>query len=205
VTQKDQPSETPPTPVAQASPSPGHLVTLSPCHRVIFLVGYRGTGKTTVARLLAERLGRPWLDADAVLEERAGRTIRAVFAEEGEAGFRRRESAVLEDLCRCPGHVIATGGGVVLSPDNRARLRAAGAVVWLTADAETIGRRLRGDASTAERRPALTVGGPEEVRQLLRVREPFYRECAHHRLDTAGRDPGEVAEAIVALLGRPGS
>jgi shikimate kinase len=168
---------------------------------VIFLVGYRGTGKTTVARLLAERLGRPWLDADAVLEERAGRTVRAIFAEEGEAGFRRREAAALEELCRCHGHVIATGGGVVLSPDNRARLRAAGVVVWLTADADTIWRRLRADASTAERRPALTVGGLEEVRQLLQAREPLYREVAHHGVETASRAPGEVVEAVLAVLG----
>jgi shikimate kinase len=170
---------------------------------IVFLVGYRGTGKTTVARLLAERLGWRWLDADAVLEERAGRTVRAVFAAEGEAGFRRRESAVLEDLCRCQGHVIATGGGVVLSPENRARLRAAGLVVYLTADAETIWRRLQADATTAERRPALTVGGLAEVRQLLEVREPLYRECAHHQVGTVGRSPEDVAEMVLSALGRP--
>jgi shikimate kinase len=176
---------------------------LSPCHRVIFLIGYRGTGKSTVARLLAGRLGWDWLDADAVLEERAGRTIREVFAEEGEAGFRGRESAVLEDLCRCQRHVIATGGGVVLSPDNRARLRAAGRVVWLTADADTIWRRLQTDASTAERRPPLTIGGLAEVRELLRAREPHYLACADHRVDTAGRSPDEVAERVAAAVGVP--
>jgi shikimate kinase len=186
--------------------SPGsscHPVILSSCHPVIFLIGYRGTGKSTVARLLAGRLGWDWLDADAVLEERAGRTIREVFAEEGEAGFRRRESAVLGDLCRCQRHVIATGGGVVLSPDNRARLRAAGRVVWLTADAETIWRRLQADASTAERRPPLTVGGLAEVHELLRLREPHYRACADHCIDTPGRSPEEVAERVAAALGVP--
>ncbi len=168
----------------------------------LFLVGYRCTGKTTVARLVAERLGWRWLDADAVLEERAGRTVREVFAEEGEAGFRRRESAALEELCRRPGHVIATGGGVVLAAANRDRLRAAGRVVWLTADAETIWRRLQADAATTERRPNLTVGGLEEVRALLRQREPLYRACADHQVETAGRSPGEVAEAVLVALRR---
>ena len=167
---------------------------------VLFLVGYRGTGKTAVARLVAERLDWGWLDADAVLEERAGRSVRAVFAEEGEAGFRRREAEVLEDLCRRPRHVISTGGGVVLRADNRARLRAAGRVVWLTADAETIWRRLQADGTTAERRPALTVGGLAEVRQLLQVREPFYREVADCIVDTVGRSPDEVAELVLAAI-----
>jgi shikimate kinase len=168
---------------------------------LIFLVGYRCTGKTTVARLLAGRLGWGWLDADAVLEERTGRSVRAVFAEEGEAGFRRRESAVLKELCGCQRHVIATGGGVVLDPENRARLRGAGRVVWLTADPETIGQRLEADAATAERRPNLSVGGREEVRELLRFREPLYRACADVSVDTVGRSPEDVAGSILAALG----
>jgi shikimate kinase len=162
----------------------------------IFLIGYRGTGKSTVARLLAERLGWDWLDADTVLEERAGRTIRDIFAAEGEAGFRAREAALLEELCDCQRHVIATGGGVILQEENRRRLRGGAAVVWLVADADTIWRRLQADATTAQRRPALTVGGLAEVRELLRVREPLYRECASWSVETAGRSPAEVAELI---------
>jgi shikimate kinase len=173
---------------------------LSPCHPVIFLVGYRGTGKSTVARLLAGRLGWDWLDADAVLEQRAGRSIRELFAGEGEAGFRAREAALLEELCHCQRHVIATGGGVILKEENRRRLRADGAVVWLVADADTIWQRLQADATTAERRPALTVGGLDEVRELLRVREPLYRECAGWSVETAARSPAEVADLILAWL-----
>ncbi len=164
---------------------------------LVFLVGYRGTGKSTVARLLAERLGWGWVDADEALEKRYGRTIRQLFAEEGEAGFRDKESAVLEELCRGERLVVATGGGVVLREANRARLRAAGRVVWLTADATTISRRLRQDPTTAERRPALTVGGLAEVEELLRVREPLYRASANLIVDTVGRTPEEVAEAIL--------
>jgi shikimate kinase len=167
-------------------------------HLVIFLVGYRGSGKTTVARLLAGRLGWQWLDADVLLEERAGRSIRRIFEEEGEAAFRRMESELLDELCGGQRQVIATGGGIVLSEANRRRLREAGCVVWLDADATTLWQRMREDATTAERRPNLTVGGLAEVEQLLRAREPFYRECAALRIDTTGRTPEAVVEEIIA-------
>src|SRR5436305_15234067 len=107
-------------------PDSGHPVTRSPGHPVIFLIGPRGSGKTTVARLLAERLGWDWVDVDAALEAAAGRSVRDIFAAEGEAGFRAREAAGLAELCRRRRHVIATGGGVVLDPENRQRLREAG-------------------------------------------------------------------------------
>jgi shikimate kinase len=163
----------------------------------IFLIGYRGTGKTTVARILAGRLGWDWVDADAALEERHGRTIRRIFDEEGEIGFRQKESEFLEELCRLERRVIATGGGVVLREENRKRLRSSGRVVWLTADAETIWRRLQTDATTGERRPRLTVGGLAEVDQLLTVREPLYRACADLTVATAGHVPSEIANTIL--------
>jgi shikimate kinase len=164
-----------------------------------FLVGYRATGKTTLARLLAKELGWDWVDADERIEQRCGRNIRQIFAEEGEAGFREHEAAVLEELCRRPRQVVATGGGVVLREANRARLRAAGRVIWLTADAETIWARLQGDPTTAERRPALTVGGLAEVEELLRVREPLYRDCADLIVDTAARSPEEIVAHILSV------
>jgi shikimate kinase len=170
-------------------------------HPPVSLIGYRGTGKSTVARLLAQRLGRDFFDADDELEARAGKTIREVFAEEGEPGFRDREADVLAELCRRGRCVIATGGGVVLRPDNRRRLKERTFPVWLTADPETIWQRLQQDDSTSARRPALTVGGLEEVRQLLAAREPLYRDCARWAVDTAARTPEEVANLIDAHLG----
>ena len=171
-------------------------------HSTLFLVGYRGTGKTTTAQLLAGRLGWDWLDADQVLEARHGKTIKQIFAEEGEAGFRDKEAALLAELCRAQRHVIATGGGIVLRPENRERLKAAGQVVWLTADPATLWQRIAGDATTAERRPNLTVGGLAEVEQLLQAREPLYREVAQLIVDTARQTPAEVAEIIARWLAR---
>jgi len=166
----------------------------------VFLVGFRGTGKTTIGRLLAEHRGCSWVDADDVIERHAGMTIRQVFEAEGEAGFRRRESAVLEQLCARREHIIATGGGVVLHEANRERLKAAGRVIWLTADVETIRRRLEDDRTTSERRPVLTVGGRTEIEELLRVREPLYRAVADFIVDTSGRTPEEVVSDIHHFL-----
>ncbi len=170
----------------------------------LFLIGYRGTGKSTVARLLAEALGWSWVDADAELEARSGRSIRSIFAEEGEQGFRDREEVILKDLCARSRVVVATGGGVVLRESNRQRLRAAGRVVWLTADADTICRRLAADPSTAERRPVLTAAAEAcdraEVEELLRKREPFYRACADAIMDTTYRSPEEVVRGLLALF-----
>src|SRR5690348_9819218 len=111
---------------------------------LLFLIGPRGSGKSTIARLLAHELGWSWLDADEVLEKNCGQSIRSLFATEGEAGFRDREAAVLAELCRLQRHVLATGGGVVLRESNRELLRAGGRVVWLTADIETLWQRLCG-------------------------------------------------------------
>ena len=170
---------------------------------IVFLIGPRGSGKSTVARLLAERLGRRWLDADAELEARLGRSIREVFAAEGEEGFRRHESDVLADLCRRADVVIAAGGGVVLREDNRRRLKT-GKVIYLSADAETLYRRVSGDPSTGERRPpliaALVGDGRAEMEQVLQKRDPLYRDCADLIVDTTNRSPEEIVALILYSL-----
>lgn len=167
------------------------------------LIGYRGTGKSTVAALLGDRLGVPWLDADAVLEARAGCPIAALIAGRGEAAFRDLESEVLRELLPGFGGVLATGGGVVLRPANRALLRESGRpVVWLTAPAEVIRARLAADPATATRRPALVGQDPlDEVAEACAVREPLYRETADMVFDTRQASPDGIAAAIIARLG----
>jgi shikimate kinase len=165
----------------------------------IFLIGYRGAGKTSIAKVLSAKLGWPWFDADAVLEARAGKTIRQVFAEEGETAFRDLESSILAELADKRDCVVATGGGVVLRPENREKLKR-GKVVWLTAPVEVLWRRMEDDRTTNDRRPNLAQGGQAEVEALLAVREPLYRECADFAADSAGDSPETIAEAIVHRL-----
>ena len=167
------------------------------------LVGYRGTGKSTVAAVLADRLGVAWRDADAVLEDRIGRSIAALVGSRGEAAFRDVETEVLRDTLPAFTGVLATGGGVVLRPENRRLLRERGRpVVWLTAPVDVILRRLAADPTTAARRPALSGGDPlDEVAAALHAREPLYREVADVAFDTATDPPAVVAERILAWLG----
>jgi len=167
--------------------------------KVLFLIGYRGSGKSNVARLLAENLGWSWADADAVLEQKYGRTIRQIFAEEGEAGFRDKETAVLGDLTQLDKHVVATGGGIVLRPENRAQLRT-GKVAWLAAPADVLWKRMHEDTTTAERRPNLAQGGLAEVEEMLRLRAPLYAACADWMVDTTDKTPEDVASEIGRLL-----
>jgi shikimate kinase len=165
----------------------------------IALVGYRGTGKTTVGQLLASALNWTFVDADSALESGAGRSIAEIFAAEGEGGFRDRESRLLADLCRLDRHVIATGGGVILREVNRNLLRGSAYVAWLTAPAEALWERIQADSATAARRPNLTAaGGLQEVTDLLAAREPLYRAVAAAEFPTAGRSPEQVAGDILA-------
>jgi shikimate kinase len=169
----------------------------------LLLIGYRGTGKSTVAELVARRLGWEWIDADALLEQRAGRTIRQIFEADGEEAFRALEASLLAELCARQRIVVATGGGVVVRPENRQRLKHAGVVVWLTAEAAILWQRLQSCPSTWQRRPNLTVGGLAEITEQLRRREPWYAECAHLVVDTAPLSPAQVAEAIGDKLTAP--
>lgn len=165
---------------------------------LITLIGYRGCGKSTVAPALAARLGWDWVDADTVLEAKAGKSIREIFAESGEPEFRRLERETLVELLQRDRLVLAAGGGAVLNPETRADFRKAGPVVWLRADVATLEARIAADATTAARRPNLTsAGGTAEIAQLLAGREPLYRETATLVLDSS-RSVDEIVDAIVS-------
>jgi shikimate kinase len=168
----------------------------------LVLIGYRATGKTTLARRLAERLGWSWIDADVEIERRAGKSIARIFAEQGEPAFRDLESLVIADLCGREHVVLAAGGGAPVRQENRRPMRESNHVVWLTARPETILARMSGDHTTAARRPSLTEHDPlEEIVQLLRTREPIYRETAHWVVDTEGKTPEQLTDEILARLG----
>jgi shikimate kinase len=154
------------------------------------------TGKTEVGRRLAQRLGRAFVDTDALVEADAGRTVANVFAVEGEAGFRTRERAAVERACAMPDAVIAIGGGALLDADNRHRLAAAGPVVCLTAAPEEILRRV----GNANSRPLLRGPGDRlaRIRELIAERAPAYATAAH-TVDTTGLSVDQVVDRIRSL------
>jgi shikimate kinase len=165
--------------------------------RGVFLVGMMGAGKTTVGRRLARRLGWAFVDADRELEARLGVPIATIFELEGEAGFRQRESALIDELSGRNALVLATGGGAVLDPVNRGVLHERGRVIYLRASVGDLWHRLRRDKV----RPLLRTADPRaRIEALLALRDPLYREAAHVVVDT-GRQPIEdVVDAILARL-----
>lgn len=163
----------------------------------IFLVGMMGAGKTTVGRLLARRLRRPFYDCDHEVERRCGVRIPVIFDIEGEAGFRARERAVLDELTALEGVVLATGGGAVLDPDNRRCLRARGIVVYLHARPADLYQRVRHDKN----RPLLAGGDAlRRLEELYAVRDPLYREIADVVADTGRPSVQELTRELLAQL-----
>jgi shikimate kinase len=170
---------------------------------ILTLIGYRATGKTTLAKLLAERLGWDWIDADVEIERRAEKSIARMFAEDGEPAFRNLEAQVIADLSRRDRLIVGAGGGAPLRLESRLAMRKGGKVVWLLARPETILTRMAADATTVARRPSLTDKTPlDEIVELLKTREPIYRETADLTIDTEGRAPEVLAGEIVDWLGK---
>lgn len=163
----------------------------------IILTGYRATGKTSVGKMLARRLGLNFLDTDKIIVEQEGRTINEIVAQEGWEYFRAQEEKLLEALVDRQGVVIATGGGAIMHQGVWARLMASGLVVWLTASRQTICQRLADDDNTGGQRPTLTGGTIyAEVERVLKEREPLYRQGSHLTVDTGSLDIAGVAEII---------
>jgi shikimate kinase len=162
--------------------------------RNLILVGFMGTGKSTVGRLLARALGFRFSDTDAEIEADAGHPIPEIFAAEGEAGFRDREQAVLRRVLASSGQVVSTGGGIVLRPENRDAIRRGGTCVWLSARPETIWSRV----SAESHRPLLHTPDPQAtIRRMLADREDLYRETAGMECPTDDRAPGDIARIIL--------
>ncbi len=175
--------------------------TEKPC---IALIGYRGCGKTVVGRLLAGRLGGSFLDTDELIVDRAGRSIADIFEQEGEPGFRDRESETIREAIERRPTVLSLGGGAVLRPAHIDRIRAAATVFYLSAPPEVLFQRICKDAKTADSRPPLTDReGIEEVRRLLPERDPLYRRAAHQIIDVSRITPPEVVERILSALNIP--
>ncbi len=171
----------------------------------LILIGYRATGKTTLARLLAERLGTEAIDSDVLIERRAGKSIARIFAEEGESVFRDREAEEIAKVFseRNDGKkiVLASGGGAVLRQTTRELFRNRGQVIWLKASPETILERMSRDSATPSQRPGLTnLSAREEIEDLLQKRSPIYEEAAHLHIDTESASLEHLAEKILAAL-----
>jgi len=151
----------------------------------IYLIGYRCTGKTTVGELLSQKLSWPVLDSDVELVNEQKRPISEIVEKEGWDSFRSIEKGIIKKLSRLDQHVIATGGGAVLDPENIGAIKTTGKVVWLKATPETIARRIAEDESTEENRPALTDKGIfDEIEETLNFRNPIYEGAMDFSIDT---------------------
>ena len=163
----------------------------------IALIGLPGSGKTTLGRILARRLGLPFVDSDQRIEQHLGCSIRSFFEAQGEAAFRDIEAQVLHDITGEAPCVLSTGGGIVLRPENRARLRATCQVIYLHATPDDLFHRLRGDL----KRPLLQVADPlAKLRALHDERGPLYSEAAHITIETGRRKAHSVVNMLAAQL-----
>lgn len=163
----------------------------------IFLVGMMGAGKTSVGRVLAKRLDKVFHDSDHVIEERTGVKIPVIFEIEGEAGFRNRETSVIDELTALPNIVLATGGGAILSESNRTRLRSRGMVVYLRATVRDLLNRTRHDRN----RPLLQTADPRaRLTELYELRDPLYREAAHVIIETGSQSLTSLVNRLHQML-----
>jgi shikimate kinase len=163
----------------------------------VVLIGMMGTGKTSIGRPVAARLGRRFLDSDEQVERRTGRTVREIFEADGEAAYRRLESeALAAALAEPEPAVVAAAGGVVIDPANRELLRRAGTVIWLDAPPEVLARRI----VDGDHRPLLGDDPLATLTRLAAEREGWYREVADAVVDVGGRTEAEAVEAVLDVL-----
>lgn len=165
----------------------------------IFFVGLMGAGKTTVGKLLAKRLGKPFYDSDHEIEAKTGVNIPVIFELEGEAGFRKRESAAIEELTCMHDIVLATGGGAVLAKRNRENLSQHGTVIYLRASVHDLWQRTRNDKN----RPLLQTEDPRaKLEKLYAERDPLYREIADIVIDTGDQSVSTIVQQLEDTLNK---
>jgi shikimate kinase len=167
----------------------------------IVLIGYRGSGKTTVGRLLASRLDKPFADADDLIVRHSGKSIRDIFADGGEKLFRELEMAAVAELAARADGVIAVGGGAIMREENR-QVLGRHKIVYLRCEAPELFRRIQSDPNTSDNRPNLTSlgGGIEEIQALLRQREPIYKAAMTHEIDVTKLTPAEAVDRLLKLI-----
>jgi shikimate kinase len=167
----------------------------------IYLIGYRGTGKSTVGKLLAENLGMNFADTDFEIVNRSKKTISEIVETSGWSEFRRIEKSVIHEVSSLKSCVVATGGGAVLDDDNVKCMKKTGIVVWLRAAPRTLRKRIMDDNGTDESRPALTAEGTlEELDELLESRTPFYEKTMDYLIDTDDRGISDVCREIINII-----
>jgi shikimate kinase len=164
----------------------------------IYLIGYRGSGKSTVGRLLAQRLGRPQVDSDDLIEAESGMSIKDIFATKGEPWFRDLEAKIVAEIsARAQPTIVALGGGAILRESTQTILKATGKCVWLSASAEHLFERIQSDQATRLRRPNLSEsGGFTEVAEILARRTPIYASLSDFTVVVEGKTPDEVCDEI---------
>jgi shikimate kinase len=163
----------------------------------IFLIGFRGSGKSTVGQILADLIPLPYYDLDQIIQARSGRNVAEIFREDGESAFREWETSLLSKVTMEPPAVISLGGGACQSEQNRTTIKLNGRAVWLRADPETLWHRIECDPRSVDLRPALTqFDGLEEVQRLLELRESNYAACADYVINTGSITPPEAASEI---------
>ena len=169
----------------------------------VILIGYRGCGKSTIGRKLADRLWQPFVDLDELIIRRAGKSIKRIFAEDGEPRFRDIESDVLREALSADETVIGLGGGTVIREENRRLIRTSGSkVIYLRCEVEVLHNRISADDKTGENRPALTPlgGGIEEIQLKLAEREPLYREVMTAEFDVTHQTVDDAVHRIARML-----
>lgn len=167
----------------------------------LFLIGYRCTGKTTIGKAVATKLGMNFVDVDQVFSAETGSEIATFVDKRGWEAFRAKERDMINRLSQLNGQVVATGGGTVIVPDNVTVMRSSGSVVWLQASADTVRKRMIADLSTRNSRPSLTgQGALEEIAQVFMEREPLYKAAAHYCIPTDELSIDEITEAIIKMI-----